>query len=409
MKTHFVIRLALYSILAIFLIYPVTSYCQVRPATAMHCTIAHRSYSYYYVEMTSPPFDDYHTSDTYYYYHYQPDNPELIDYVIAEGSSDDNGSVSTGSTTVDYTGSVTTANGLKHIHYTTSTNKTIDIIKDSQNRFLEFTDTGALFPYRSIKNYYNEFGKLDSLKSVNENGSYTNRLHYNDLGNLDLLSYTQDGVVNPEVVQIPITYAANLPTNAIDFNLEDALQYYDGSLLMKYRMIFDPHYQVASFDLPWFTPSLVTPLYGYWNNYYTISFHNTLNYGVSFSSATGYLLSYNNTTGGNPSTSNSVSFTWESIVPNDDPEAPKPSLSLNIYPNPFRNNVNIEIKDLTTAPSDIAIYNIKGQLMRKWSDNRSSSVVWDGKDRSDNPVSSGIYLIKVIQNGKSQTNKIVKY
>jgi len=81
----------------------------------------------------------------------------------------------------------------------------------------------------------------------------------------------------------------------------------------------------------------------------------------------------------------------------------------NNYPNPF--NLSTTISYNLTAEdgvgAEILIYNIKGQNIRKFSiGDGQSSTIWDGKDESGKPVSSGIYFYKLVSgNRKSEIKK----
>ena len=67
------------------------------------------------------------------------------------------------------------------------------------------------------------------------------------------------------------------------------------------------------------------------------------------------------------------------------------------YPNPFHNSTTISFETTNLREdSRIEIYNIKGQKVKQFSDIRDQiSVVWDGTDDHNRPVSSGMYMIKL--------------
>ena len=98
-------------------------------------------------------------------------------------------------------------------------------------------------------------------------------------------------------------------------------------------------------------------------------------------------------------------------VPNSD-DTIIPALSdylVNGYPNPFIKDLNIKIDSNTPINSDISIYNLKGQLIRTWKDVKADELTWDGKDTSNQSVSSGIYIIKARQGKDISTAKVLKY
>jgi hypothetical protein len=105
----------------------------------------------------------------------------------------------------------------------------------------------------------------------------------------------------------------------------------------------------------------------------------------------------------------SVEYTlnWEYGTPNsDDTETPSVSL-FSTYPNPFSNSCIIRTD--SKSPADVSIYNLKGQLIRSWKGIRTDELTWDGKDSSNHPVSSGMYIIKARQGKSSSTLKVIKY
>ena len=77
------------------------------------------------------------------------------------------------------------------------------------------------------------------------------------------------------------------------------------------------------------------------------------------------------------------------------------------YPNPF----NPETKISFSIPNNfekasIEIYNIKGQRVKQFSIfNNQSSIVWDGTDENNKPVSSGIYLYQLNVNEKTVASR----
>jgi hypothetical protein len=101
-------------------------------------------------------------------------------------------------------------------------------------------------------------------------------------------------------------------------------------------------------------------------------------------------------------------YTWEEHTASSDETIPAVALSINTYPNPFNNNLTIDLNSKDGAPFRASIYNLKGQLVKQFDLQHSKSLVWDGKDNAGNMVSAGIYLIKVKQNGMVKSQKVVK-
>ncbi|MDZ4181865.1 MAG: hypothetical protein U1B83_03225, partial [Candidatus Cloacimonadaceae bacterium] len=93
--------------------------------------------------------------------------------------------------------------------------------------------------------------------------------------------------------------------------------------------------------------------------------------------------------------------------PNDDPAIP-PVQSMTCHPNPFKDSVNISVKDIYL--NKISIYNLRGQKVRELSpDTRSSlgnSFVWDGRDTLGQRCASGIYRV-LADGAKSGGSKVL--
>ena len=69
------------------------------------------------------------------------------------------------------------------------------------------------------------------------------------------------------------------------------------------------------------------------------------------------------------------------------------------YPNPFNPKTTISFSLQNNCNVELSIYNIKGQKVKQLIRNHVSagqhSVVWDGRDENNQPVSSGIYLYRI--------------
>jgi len=103
---------------------------------------------------------------------------------------------------------------------------------------------------------------------------------------------------------------------------------------------------------------------------------------------------------------NRVIYNWNQTTANEDETIPAASESLAVYPNPFRGSVNIRFDSKSASPVETTVFNIKGQIIKTFSN--SKSVNWDGRDDSNKLVSSGVYFIKVNQDGKSVSRKVIK-
>ncbi len=82
------------------------------------------------------------------------------------------------------------------------------------------------------------------------------------------------------------------------------------------------------------------------------------------------------------------------------------------YPNPFNPATNIAFTLNRKAHVSIKIYDLNGreikQLINGFYTSGQHSIVWDGKDRQNLAVSSGVYFYRIIINGQSRTKKAVR-
>lgn len=85
------------------------------------------------------------------------------------------------------------------------------------------------------------------------------------------------------------------------------------------------------------------------------------------------------------------------------------SFNLSNYPNPFNPSTTIEFSIQNESNIQITIFNIKGQKIKTLFNNNCSNgnhtIIWNGVDESNNPVSSGIYYYKLKVNGKTEVVK----
>lgn len=121
----------------------------------------------------------------------------------------------------------------------------------------------------------------------------------------------------------------------------------------------------------------------YWGEYIYISFHARI-----------YRLHV-----GPPVANNDA---LESVVP----------VEVSCYPNPFRDNTTLTLKQgadhsLTT----VAVYNLKGQLVRRLLDPQpilgEYSITWDGKNDQGEKLGAGVYFFKIKSGSYSVTRKTI--
>ncbi|MCF7858645.1 MAG: S8 family serine peptidase [Candidatus Cloacimonetes bacterium] len=79
------------------------------------------------------------------------------------------------------------------------------------------------------------------------------------------------------------------------------------------------------------------------------------------------------------------------------------------HPNPFNPTTMISFTTVESGIVEISIYSIKGQkIITLNNDNLEPglhSVIWNARDRSDDPVSSGVYFYTLKLNGKTEATK----
>ncbi len=81
------------------------------------------------------------------------------------------------------------------------------------------------------------------------------------------------------------------------------------------------------------------------------------------------------------------------------------------YPNPFNPETTIRFGIPKSGNTEVKIYNIRGQLVKKLFDGYKEAgfhnVVWNGRNRDNQSVASGIYFTRVTSEGKSKVTKLM--
>jgi len=107
---------------------------------------------------------------------------------------------------------------------------------------------------------------------------------------------------------------------------------------------------------------------------------------------------------------NCLSSDWSPVADEITPEATS-ILGIN-YPNPFNPSTTIPFQLPSGGPINIAIYNLKGQLVKHLiKDNvlpaGNHQVTWNGRDEQGQSVASGIYMCGIKFAGKTYTRRMV--
>lgn len=104
------------------------------------------------------------------------------------------------------------------------------------------------------------------------------------------------------------------------------------------------------------------------------------------------------------------SFKLETVLNNDINDTPE-LIQLSCYPNPFKDQLKIRIKDNVQQRSSINIFDIKGRKIKTLLSNQSLSknqeIVWDGFNDQNDKVPSGIYFIKIENDIMQQCKKVL--
>ncbi|MCF7901966.1 MAG: endonuclease [Candidatus Marinimicrobia bacterium] len=82
---------------------------------------------------------------------------------------------------------------------------------------------------------------------------------------------------------------------------------------------------------------------------------------------------------------------------------------LHAYPNPFNASTNLIIQRSSADPSEVTLYNLKGQQIRQWEIPAGSGtrrIMWNARAGSGAEVSSGIYLVRVTQGQHSVLERL---
>jgi hypothetical protein len=81
-------------------------------------------------------------------------------------------------------------------------------------------------------------------------------------------------------------------------------------------------------------------------------------------------------------------------------------------PNPFRDKTGITYQLARKERVRLIVYNVLGQAERRLVDGTQTPgayvVSWDGRDRAEHPLPSGVYFYQLEAGGQSQTRKMVK-
>ena len=96
---------------------------------------------------------------------------------------------------------------------------------------------------------------------------------------------------------------------------------------------------------------------------------------------------------------------------NDDPVMIPVIQSVSVFPNPASQSSSISFNLTKSAPISIAIYNIKGQKVKRIIDSELKSgdyqFTWDGRDNNGRSCSSGLYYYRIVSPERNITRKML--
>ena len=81
------------------------------------------------------------------------------------------------------------------------------------------------------------------------------------------------------------------------------------------------------------------------------------------------------------------------------------------YPNPFNPTTQIEYQITSAGHVEVQVFNINGELIKTLTNAELSagkySVCWNGKDKNNNSVASGIYIYRVMSGNSILSKKML--
>ncbi|MBM4398872.1 MAG: T9SS type A sorting domain-containing protein [Candidatus Cloacimonetes bacterium] len=97
-------------------------------------------------------------------------------------------------------------------------------------------------------------------------------------------------------------------------------------------------------------------------------------------------------------------------ISNDDNVIAAP-VKTSAYPNPFRESISIRFESKTPSQTELAVYNIKGELVRNifssYQKSGLSVMKWDGTNNRGEKATAGVYFIRLKQNNLISNSKVL--
>jgi len=93
---------------------------------------------------------------------------------------------------------------------------------------------------------------------------------------------------------------------------------------------------------------------------------------------------------------------------NEDAIQPVQTITVDVYPNPFMDELQIRTIGDIKGETKISIYDVKGQLITDMKPSNGKNIVWNGCDSKGSRVANGIYFVRFQTDSNSVVKKIAK-
>ena len=303
-------------------------------------------------------------------------------------------------------GAIADTVNVSHVSYTLdSQGRTVAYQQDNWN---DTTNSYSLY-FKQFR-HFNAEGELDSMFVEGQHQKYFKRIFNNGMLQSTTVYALDNGISTPEhrytysYAEHPAQYPASIRFDNYTTQI--------GEYVFEWETIFNPDWLTSSIvQEDWTNDSWVESIH------FPYDVHYNQNIGITFSKEEGANLdSFVANSRGDIIVKSSdhsgltkhTSYSWDNSTPNEDNIAPPVGNAVNVYPNPFINHLNITFDSKDNAPADYSIYNLKGQLVCRWLQQTTKQLSWDGSDRDNQAVASGVYFLRVKQGSATTIRKFIK-
>ncbi|MCA9752355.1 MAG: T9SS type A sorting domain-containing protein, partial [Gemmatimonadetes bacterium] len=100
------------------------------------------------------------------------------------------------------------------------------------------------------------------------------------------------------------------------------------------------------------------------------------------------------------------------LTPTGAPVLAPGNAGLSLSPNPFRAMTSVRYALRRNGPTDLAVYDTAGRLVRRLADAPGVAgehvVTWDGRDDSGRPTAAGVYHLRLSADGRTEGRRVVR-